>query len=191
MSDRLQGREITKVAAVSGPPGGRNSQAGAEPVNGKVQLQRRGTCRATVRDALDAALLGVRLGGRDRQFLRRLVHWDKRNAAAVASLLWRARLAGRGEVALSSRQLEIILGALEDASVYRTSGADALGCWDCENIPGGRCADHAKDADRARACAEVAAQLSARTATAGAPPGHLQRPTDIAGLRRLTSSVAS
>jgi hypothetical protein len=48
------------------------------------------------------------IGGRDRQFLSRLVHRGKRNAAAVASLLWRARLAGRAEVALSARQMEIV-----------------------------------------------------------------------------------
>jgi hypothetical protein len=37
-----------------------------------------------VRDALDTALTGIRLGGRDRRFLNRLVNWDKREAAAVA-----------------------------------------------------------------------------------------------------------
>jgi hypothetical protein len=140
-----------------------------------------------VRDALDAALHGMRLVGRDRQFLRRLVHWDKRNAAAVASLLWRARQAGRDEAALSPRQLEIVLTALEDAGVYRTSGAAAAGCWDCRNIPGGRCADHARDADRARACAELAAQLAADVAGPGAvATGGLQQPTDISGFRRRT-----
>lgn len=53
--------------------------------------------RGTARQLLDAALAGVRLGSRDRQFLARLVHWDKRNAAAVASLLERAREAGRSD----------------------------------------------------------------------------------------------
>jgi len=113
------------------------------------------------------------------------VHWDKRNAAAVASLLWRARLAGRAEVALTARQMEIVLTALEDAAAYRTSGAAAVGCWDCENIPCGRCADHARDADRARACTELAAHLAS-----GAAAGELQRPTGISGFRRR-SSVAS
>jgi len=117
------------------------------------------------------------------------VHWDKRNAAAVASLLTRARLAGRDEVALSARQLEIVLTALEDAAVYRASGADVMGCWDCVNIPGGRCADHARDADRARACAELAAQLAVGS-PATAPAGPLKRPTSIARFRRRTS-VAS
>src|SRR5262249_38171026 len=146
-------------------------------------------CRATVREALEVALRGVRLTGRDRQFLSRLVHWDKRNAAAVASLLTRARLAGRDEVALSAWQLEIVLTALEDAAVYRASGADVMACWDCETIPGGRCADHARDAARARACAELAAQLSVGS-PAAAPAGPLKRPTSIARFRRR-ASVAS
>ena len=97
----------------------------------------------------------------------------------MASLLTRARLAGRDEVALSARQLEIVLTALEDAAVYRASGADVMGCWDCENIPGGRCADHARDADRARACAELAAQLAV------GQPGHPARgPAEAADQHR-------
>ncbi len=192
MSDRVQGSETGNVAAVPRPPEGRSRPAALQPGNGRVQLPRSDACRATVRDALDAALHGIRLAARDRQFLRRLVHWDKRNAAAVASLLWRARQAGRSEVALSARQLETVLTALEDAAVYRTSGAAAVGCWDCENIPGSRCADHARDADRARACAELAAQLAAGVAgsATAAATGELQRPTDISGFRHRTS-VAS
>jgi hypothetical protein len=193
MGDRVQGSESPNVTAVPGPPPMRSKHTAVQPGNGTVQLQRSGGCRATVRDALDAALRGVRLGGRDRQFLRRLVHWDKRNAAAVASLLWRARQAGRIEASLSARQVEVLLTALEDAAVYRTSGAAAVGCWDCENIPSGRCADHARDADRARACAELAAQLAAaHVAGPGSPggAGELQYPTDISGFRRRTS-VAS
>ena len=209
MSDRVPGRRAGQVAAVPKPPGFRPTPAAVprqraaiqrdtaiqpeptaiKPGGGPVPLQRTATRRATVRDALDAALRGIKLSGRDRQFLSRLVHWDKRNAVAVASLLSRARLAGRDEVALSARQLEIVLTALEDAAVYRASGADVMGCWDCENIPGGRCADHARDAERARACAELAAQLAADTSHA-APAGDLQRPTDIWGFRRRTS-VAS
>lgn len=162
-------------------------QPGVRPRSAPVPRQSPAARRATVRDALDAALRGATLGSRDRQFLSRLVHWDKRNAAAVASLLWRARAAGRAEVALTARQVEILVTALEDAAVYRTSGADALGCWDCENIPGGRCADHARDADRAHACTELAAQLAVGTA---ATAGELQRPTDISGFRRR-ASVAS
>lgn len=152
-----------------------------------AQVRAGGARRDTVRDALDAALHGASLNGRDRQFLGKLVHWDKRNGTAVASLLWRARAAGRAEAGLTARQLEIVVTALEDAAVYRNSGADALGCWDCENIPGGRCADHVKDADRARACTELAAQLAAGTS---ADAAELRHPTDILGSRRQTS-VAS
>jgi hypothetical protein len=175
--------------------GGPVQQAGIGPVQqagiGPVQLQRPGACRATVRDVLEAALRGIRLAGRDRQFLRRLVHWDKRNAAAVASLLWRARQAGRSEAALTAHQLEIVLAALHDAGVYRSSGAAAAGCWDCQKIPGRACADHARDADRARACAELAAKLAAGAlGSAAAATGELQRPTEISGFRRRTS-VAS
>jgi hypothetical protein len=194
MSDRVQGRATGSVAAVPRPQAARPRSAAVPPGTGRVQLQRSGPCRATVRDALDAALRGVRLGGRERQFLGRLVNWDKRNAAAVASLLWRARLAGRNETALSARQLEIVLAALADAAVYRASGAGAAGCWDCENIPGGRCADHARDADRARACTELAEQLAATSVGVGAPdaagPADFQRLTDVSGFRHRTS-VAS
>ena len=68
------------------------------------------------------------------------MHWDKRNAAAVASLLERARQAGRDETGLTPRQREIIIAALDDAAIYRASGAAGSGCWDCEMMPGGRCA---------------------------------------------------
>jgi hypothetical protein len=201
MSDRVQGPELGKMAAAPGPPDasavprppGVRSRQTAQPGAGRVQLQRPGTCRATVRDALEAALHGIRLGGRDRRFLGRLVHWDKREAGAVASLLWQARLAGRRESALSARQVEIVLGALEDAAAYRASGACAVGCWDCENIPGRRCADYARDADRARACTELAAQLAASSPAAGsaAAAAELQRLAGISGLRSRASSVAS
>lgn len=170
-----------RAAASQGPA----LSDGAASQGAPISLPRTDSRRTAARTALDAVLTGIRLGGRDRQFLSRLVHWDKRNAASVASLLWRARLAGRDEAALTPRQLEVVLGALGDAVLYRTSGADTSSCWDCENIPGGRCADHAKDADRARACADLALLLLSKTA----PPG-LPRPTDIAGYRRQTS-VAS
>jgi hypothetical protein len=133
--------------------------------------------RGTARQLLEAALAGVRLGGRDRQFLARLVHWDKRNAAAVASLLERAREAGRADAELAAaerpvvaertgagltpRQLELVVAALGDAAVYRASGAAATSCWDCEMVPGGRCADHSRDFDRASAYADLASALSA------------------------------
>ena len=189
MTDRGQRSGAGQVAAVPRPPGSRPGAA-AQP----VPRQRSGNCRATVRDALEATLYGIELSRRDRQFLSRLIHWDKRHAAAVVSLLRRARLAGREEVALTGRQLEIVLGALEDSAAYRASGADAAGCWDCENIPGGRCADHSRDGDRARACAELAAQLASGT-MAGSPadsaPGDFRRPARLSGFRRHASPVAS
>ena len=153
---------------------------------GRVPRQRQESRRASIREALDTALAGAMLGSRDRQFLTRLVKWDKRNAAAVVSLLWRARLAGRAEAALSGRQLELVLGALADAAAYRESGAETIGCWDCENFPGGRCAVHARDTDLARACTELASVLAAGNGTAAGLPA----PADIDGLRQY-STVAS
>jgi hypothetical protein len=132
-----------------------------------VQEREAGTRPATVRDALDAALRGAPLNG-----------------------VRRARAAGRAEAALTTRQLEIMVTALEDAAVYRESGADALGCWDCENIPGGRCADHAKDTDRARAYTELAAQLAASGSAGAAGRQHPTGIPGISGFRRRTS-VAS
>jgi hypothetical protein len=126
-----------------------------------MRLAAGGSGRVAVREALDAALAGVQLDGRDRQFLRHLVHFDKRNAASVGSLLRRVRQAGRDEAALTPRQLETVLAALGDAARYRSSGQAATGCWDCENIPSGRCAEHARDNDRARAYTELAAALAA------------------------------
>lgn len=141
--------------------------------------------RGTVRELLEGALAGIRLGCRDSQFLARLVHWDKRNAASVASLLVRAREAGREEAGLTPRQLEVVMAALGDAALYRSSGAAGMGCWDCEIVPGGRCAYHARDNDRADAYAELAADLSG-TAT----QAELAQPRDIAGYR-LRTPVAS
>ncbi len=104
MSDRVPGCQVGQVATVPKPPGFRPTPAALprqrtaiqhdaaiqpeptaiKPGGGPVPLQRSAARRATVRDALDAALRGIKLSGRDRQFLSRLVHWDKRNAAAVA-----------------------------------------------------------------------------------------------------------
>jgi len=137
--------------------------------------------RAAARAELESALTGVWLGRRDRQFLAKLVHWDKRNAAGVLSLLRRARQAGRDEATLTPRQLVTVLAALGDAARYRSSGVAASGCWDCENIPAGRCAEHVKDDDRARAYAELAAALSAPPVRA---EDELTEPRDIAGYRR-------
>jgi hypothetical protein len=149
--------------------------------------------RGTARQLLEAALAGVRLGGRDRQFLTRLVHWDKRNAAAVASLLERAREAGRAEAersaielaeaGLTPRQLEIVVAALGDAAVYRASGAASTSCWDCEMVPGGRCADHTRDFDRASAYADLASALSAPRPAAARPVAARDCPRDLVTYR--------
>lgn len=53
--------------------------------------------RATARAILDDALRGVELTENDRRFLARLSQWDKRNATTLASLIGRARQAGRCE----------------------------------------------------------------------------------------------
>ena len=162
-----------------------------------------GCRRATVRDELDVALAGAPLSTRDRQFLSKLVHWDKRNAASVASLMRRARRAGRNEAALTPVQLETVLAALEDAVVHRVAGVGTVGCWDCEKVRGGRCAEHSRDFERARDYAELAALLAA-SATAPAAlagdegelrPAHraptpIQRPTDISGYRRRAPIVS-
>jgi hypothetical protein len=138
-----------------------------------------GSARAAIREMLDSALAGLRLSCRESHFLSRLVHWDKRNAATAASLMLRARQAGREEAGLTSRQREIIIAALHDAAVYRASGAAASGCWDCEMVPGDRCASHARDSDRARSYAELAVVL-------GPTQAELIRPRDIAGYRHRT-----
>lgn len=109
----------------------------------------------------------------DRQFRSWIGQCDRGDAGSVAALLW---LTGRDEAALTSRQLDVVLGALGDAITYRNSGANALGCWDCENVPGGRCAEHARNADTARAYAELASALSG-----GLTQGELRRLTEIAG----------
>ncbi len=157
--------------------------------------------RAAVRDELDAALAGAPLSARDKQFLGKLVHWDKRNAASVASLLRRARRAGRNEAALTPVQLDMVLAALKDAVVHRVAGVDSVGCWDCENVRGGRCPEHSRDFERARDYADLAALLSARGGQAHidgelcstdlAPtPTPIQPPTDISGYRRRTPIVS-
>jgi hypothetical protein len=162
-----------------------------------------GPCRATVRDELEAALTGAPLCARDRQFLSKLVHWDKRNAASVASLLRRARRAGRNEAALTPVQLETVLAALEDAVVHRVAGVGTVGCWDCEKVRGGRCAEHSRDFERARDYADLAALLAAGATVPAAVAGDedglhpvhrvrtpFQRPTDISGYRRRAPIVS-
>jgi hypothetical protein len=155
-------------APVQGTPG--------LPANGET-----GSRRTVAREVLEKALRGVRLSSRDRQFLGRLVHWDKRNATSVAALLTRAREAGREEAGLTPRQREVVIAALRDAAIYRASGAAGQGCWDCEIIPGGRCAEHARDFDRAGSYAELAEKLAGKAVQPGLP-----EPRDIAGYRRRT-----
>lgn len=118
--------------------------------------------RATARAAVHAALCGVRLGVRDRQFLSRLVNWDKRNAASVASLLLRARQAGRREARLTDQQREIVLAALTDAAVYRAAGRASAFCWECEMVPGSKCGEHAGDGERALSYTQVARIIAAQ-----------------------------
>jgi hypothetical protein len=141
--------------------------------------------RASARAALDSALSGVDLTEVDRRFLSRLSQWDKRNAAFVASLVTRARHRGRSEAALSPRQLQTVLAALADAVEYRTSGASATGCWVCANRASGLCAEHTRDADRARVFADLATALSGQSRPAG-----LARLGAIPDFRQRTS-VAS
>lgn len=123
--------------------------------------------RATARAVLDDALSGLELTPVDRRFIARLSQWDKRTATTVASLIGRARQAGRCE-ALTVEQLGTVLDALMDAYAYRTSGAASAGCWDCAKRASGLCADHARDAGRAHAFAELAAALAGTVSPAAA-----------------------
>jgi hypothetical protein len=189
MTDLGNGRGATQTAAVPTPscirprrlPGEQAAFGMAAPAMPAIALAAGQSGRAAAREELQSALAGVTLGSRDRQFLGKLVHWDKRNAASVVSLLRRARQAGRDEAALTPRQMETVLAALGDAARYRSAGLGAVGCWDCENVPAGRCAEHARDDERARAYAELAADLAAPT---GRADDGLTPPRDIAGYRR-------
>jgi hypothetical protein len=190
----IQPRRATVVVAPGAVIPVCDSPAGDGPAGDDAAGPRRGSAR----QLLEAALAGVRLGGRDRQFLARLVHWDKRNAASVASLLERAqeagREAGRTEAGLTPRQLEIVIAALGDAAVYRASGAAATSCWDCEMVRGGRCADHARDFDRASAYADLASALSAPGPRADAPADlHMparERPRDLTEYRHRAAAAS-
>jgi hypothetical protein len=191
VGDPVTGGPVTGGPATGGPVTG-------DPATGDLAGPRRGTAR----QLLEAALAGVRLGARDRQFLARLVHWDKRNAASVASLLERAQEAGReagraeagqaeaaqaeaaqAEAGLTPRQLELVVAALGDAAVYRASGAAATSCWDCELVPAGRCAEHARDFDRASAYADLASVLSAPASRSAGPRPARELPRDITEYR--------
>ena len=132
--------------------------------------------RAAARAELDAALRGVELTATERRFLDRLSHWDKRTATTLASLVSRARQRGRREAALTPPQLDVVLSALVDAVEYRTSGAASAGCWDCASRASGLCVEHARDADRARGFAELAAALCSQAAAKnGVSPGSAGR----------------
>jgi hypothetical protein len=168
------GRRPVPRSSLHGPPA--RSVPLHQPVSGS----------ADVRDALDTALNGAALSVRDQQFLSRLVKWDKRNVSSVVALIWQARLAGRAEMALTAGQLAVVLGALRDAAVYRDSGADCLGCWECENVPGGRCSEHVKDTDRARACTELASVLAPGSISSG----EFSQPSEAAGYRRFATTSA-
>jgi hypothetical protein len=181
---RAEERIVDSATGGRGRPVARSSLHG--PPARSVPLHQPESRDANVRDALDTALNGAVLSDSDRQFLSRLVKSDRRTASAVVSLIWRARLAGRAEVGLTARQLEMVLVALRDAATYRDSGIDSMGCWACENVPGGRCSEHVKDIDRARACTELASALAA----GGISAGELPQPSEVAGYRRF-ATVAS
>jgi hypothetical protein len=181
MNNRAEEGHGEGTVMVPRQPARRGSLHG-QPVSAEAQHHAESR-RAGVRDALGAALRGAVLSSRDRQFLTRLVKWDKRNAASVVSLLWRARLAGRAEAALTPRQLEVVLGALSDAAEYLDSGVGCMGCWNCENVPGGRCAEHAKDLDRAKACSELAGELAAGKISASEVP----QPSDVSDHHRFAT----
>lgn len=164
--------------------------------------------RATARAALGDALNGVELSAVDRRFISRLSQWDKRSANMVASLIARARQAGRCEV-MTPEQVGTVLDALMDAYAYRTSGAASAGCWDCANRASGLCAEHARDAGRAKAFAELAATLAGTvsatvaatdtaTTTAPEPPDQAvtgaparARLDGVPGYRRRRAAVVS
>ena len=126
-----------------------------------------------LREELSAALAGAEIGRRERHFMSRLVTWHRANAGPVVSLLWKARLAGRAEASMTPQELDTVIGALRDAARYRESGADTIGCWDCENvIAGSRCEEHSRDFDKARDCLALAQVLAAiRGAAAKGVPG--------------------
>lgn len=179
MNNRTEELIAGSVSAAPGRPAARSSLHG--PPARTVPPHQPESRSATVRDELESALNGAVLSRRDRQFLARLVKWDKRNALSVISLIWRARQAGRAEAALTARQLEIVLGALSDAATYRESGADSMGCWDCGNFPGGRCSEHVGDFDRARACTELASTLASTLASGRISPIELPQQSNVAG----------
>ena len=157
MTDLAQGQATRPGRATAERSG---SRPASQPAGGD-------SGRAAARAELDAALSGVELTATDRRFLARLSRWDKRTATTVASLVSRARQRGRGEAALTAPQLEVVRAALVDALEYRTSGAASASCWDCTSRASGLCSEHARDADRARSFADLAATLCGKVATQG------------------------
>jgi hypothetical protein len=188
MTDLAQEQPAVSGAVNPSPSSIRPRPVAVAAGNGRSVAAERATAadsrRAAARAALDAALRGVELTSSDRRFLARLSQWDKRNAIAVASLVMRAKQTGQAEAGLSPAQLDTLLAALLDAFAYRTSGAAATGCWDCANRPSGLCADHAKDAVRARAFADLATVLSALSGEAA--PAHLECLAAMPAFRQRT-----
>jgi hypothetical protein len=87
--------------------------------------------------------------------------------------------------------------------VHRVAGVNTVDRWDCENVRGGRCAEHSRDFERARDYAELAALLAAGQTVAAAlageedglrsarrAPTQIQRPTEILGYRRRAPIVS-
>jgi hypothetical protein len=188
MTSLAHGQAVRPASTVSGRPAGPPHAPAAPAESG----------RAAARASLEDALAGVELSAADRRFLTRLIGWDKRTAASIASLLRRARQSGRHEAALSPKELETVLAALTDAYAFRTSGSAAAGCWDCADRASGLCAEHEKDAGRAHAFAELAAALSGRkpqparmTPDGRAPVIPLPTQADCAARRRPLPSRAS
>ena len=174
MTDLAQGQAARPHRPAPTPARLAGRQQAAAPESG----------RGAARVALDSALGGVDLSPSEQRFVARLCQWDKRNAAAVTALIAKARQTGRDEAEMTPRQREIVLAALMDAFTYRTSGSAAEGCWECANRASGLCAEHSKDADRARAFADVATALCRTIA-----PASIAR-IDSADFRRRTA-VAS
>lgn len=188
MTSLAYGQAVRPASTVSGRPAGSPHAPGGPAESG----------RAAARASLVDALAGVELSAADRRFLARLTQWDKRTASSIASLLRRARQSGRHEAGLSPKQLETVLAALTDGYAFRTSRSAAAGCWDCADRAGGLCAEHEKDAGRARAFAELAAALSGRQPTPArmtqdgrAPVIPLPTQADCAARRRPLPGRAS
>lgn len=178
MTDLTQGQDARSGAVIASPSSMRS-------MRGRPRVASADSGRSTARAVLDGALSGIELTGVDRRFLSRLCQWDKRTATELASLVARARQRGRGEAGLAPEQIEVMLAALMDAFAYRTSGAASAGCWECASRTSGLCPEHARDADRARGFADLAAALSCDVT-----PATLARLDAVRGYQRQ-AAVAS